>query len=54
LLRRLVRDSSLRLALQDWSLHPALQADLQLALGRAVAVALGPPAVAAAVLVLDL
>jgi hypothetical protein len=57
LLRRLVRDSSLRLALQDWSLHPALQADLQLALGRALPVALGPlvvPAVAEAVLVLDL
>jgi hypothetical protein len=42
---------------QDWSLHPALQADLQLAValkpapGRALPVA---QAVAAAVLVLDL
>jgi hypothetical protein len=44
------RDLSPRL-LRDWLLHPVLQADLQLALGRAVAVA---PAVAEAALVLDL
>jgi hypothetical protein len=49
--------------LPDWSLHPALQADLQLAValkpapGRALPVALVPPvapAVVVAVLVLDL
>jgi hypothetical protein len=53
------RDSLPRL-LRDWSLRPVLQADLQLvvalqlALGRALLVAPELPAVAEAVLVLDL
>ena len=53
------RDSLPRL-LRDWSLQPVLQADLQLvvalqlALGRALLVAPELPAVAEAVLVLDL
>jgi len=56
--QRPTRDS-LPLLLQDWSLHPVLQADLQLvvalqlALGRALLVAPELPAVAEAVQVLN-
>ena len=58
--RRQQRQDLLPRLLQDWSLHPVLQADLQLvvalqlALGRALLVAPELPAVAEAVLVLDL